>query len=268
MNIIKDSKSISIQLEEYQLWFLISLFGPGWVFGIEDPTKGLQEKEIEKIKKEAIAEFESKGLMEFKGGNELTIDEMLGGMAYSLVNADNLIIVKNLKTGRSNYFFFLPQWQVELTRIDGEYQVTYLKDRANITDRVLDNIELNHKEVAPDSVFHIIDKYFELAISKYEDGEIKEADKILAKFAEGDINNKSFIHDYQNSQYHLVINLIIGLKNDKFIAKQKYELINSSGVPYWVSHDPLGESGKVSMSFTPMTSSEIKQILDKILPKK
>ena len=45
MKLNTHSNFLSVSLNQNELWYLAQCFGPGWVFGIEDPTEDLSEEE-------------------------------------------------------------------------------------------------------------------------------------------------------------------------------------------------------------------------------
>ena len=127
MKLQSTSNTLSIALSKSELWYLAQCFGPGWVFGIENPTENLSDEDKYDFEKEAQSSLSKDGLISMNGGNQIQIDETLGGMAYSLIHSENILVVNNVQNGQEIFFHFLPQWQMELTKINEDYEMTLFK---------------------------------------------------------------------------------------------------------------------------------------------
>lgn len=262
------NKSLSIQLSNVELWYLAQCFGPGWVFGIENPTENLSDEEKYNFEKEGQTSLSNDGLISMNGGNQIQIDEMLGGMAYSLVHSDNVLIVNNAKTGKEIFFHFLPQWQMKLIKADEGYEMTLFKERKDLFEHILFSHGIKLSEFNINNKFSIASRDLELAAFMFDSGEKEKALESFKSNGFGELPSEpNFLAGYLIPEFHLIFDMLYHRNDQKRIHSTSNELIQIKSTLYWVSHDEAGEEATEMMNFTSVTPTQAERRFFRLLPK-
>jgi len=257
---------LSITLSPQQLWCLTKLFGPGWIYGIDNPYEDLSEEEIAVIERQVLLDLEKEGLINLENANQIRVDEMLGGMVYSCIYSDDLLVLKTPGGKVDRFYHFLPQWQLELFRSVDEYSLTLFKDRSDLFSHIIDtyDVELNGKNKG--KKFSIGTRNLEMAAFLFESGKDQNAEKIF-KENPGDIPPVSeFLKAYLNPDFHLIFDMLYEKNDEKRIHTAKNELLQLDGDLYWVSHDLAGEGTVEILSFMPLHPEEAERRFNMMLP--
>jgi len=99
------------------------IFGPGVIFGVEDPTEGLSEEEIKKAEAAAIGKLTEANVIHAGKDGTLLMDDLLGAIIYSCMHSNNALVLTLAQLER-RFYHFLPDWQLELVRIGDNYQLS------------------------------------------------------------------------------------------------------------------------------------------------
>ncbi len=258
----------TIEISEFKLWFLAQNFGPGWVFGIEDPSKSLKDQEMQTAMTSAQQSLISSEVIKVTDQGDMLVDEFIGGVVFSLIHSEDVIVIKNTKDGSEAFFHFLPQFQVELSKIDNDrgYKISVIKDRSDIQPHIFSNYQIQLNEGHNLDVFSLQAKEFEMALSLFEDGNQKKSKEIMSSILGFPFDELEFVAGYLNPDYHLRINSLYHKLDEKAMASQRYELVGFNGENFWVSYDRLGESDIMMMSFFPLSSDQVEKRFNQFLP--
>lgn len=266
MEISKTNEYISISLSSLQLWYIAKIFGPGWVFGIENPIEGLPEEEIFALEKQTVLELEKEGLVKFDATNQIHIDEMLGVMVYSCIHSETILALNSLKGTAERYYHFLPQWQLELSRSGDTYSLTYFKEISYLFSHIVDVYKLTLKGKTQDIKFSIGARDLEIAAFLFESGKKHKAEQIFNNILGENLPVLEFLHGYLNPDFHLIFSMVHHRNDEKKIHNSKNELLQMNGNLYWVSHDEAGEQLIEVLNFTSITPQEAERRFIRMLP--
>ncbi len=268
MKLQNTSNTLSIALSTPELWYLAQAFGPGWIFGIEDPTEGLSEDEKAQFEEKAQTALSKESLLVPTNGNQIQIDEMLGGMVYSLLHSKDMLIVRNPLNTSEQFFHFLPQWQMELCKVGEDYELTLFKSRKDLFQHILFSHAIEMKAFNVGGRFSIGTKDLEMAAYQFESGNENTA-KTIFDDGFGDLPNSDwFLDRYNAPDFHLLFDMVYERNDEKHIHSTRNEIIQLNGTLYWVSHDEAGEEAVEMMNFTSITPSQAEERFNNMLPKK
>lgn len=266
MEISKTNEFIRICLSPLQLWYIAKIFGPGWVFGIENPIEGLPEEEIFALEKQTVLELEKEGLVKFDAANQMRVDEMLGVMVYSCIHSGTILILKSLKDRGERHYHFLPQWQLELCRSGDTYSLTYFKEKNYLFSHIVDVYKLTLKEKTQDIKFSIGARDLEIAAFLFESGKKQKAEQIFNNILGENLPVLEFLHGYLNPDFHLIFSMVHNRNDEKKIHNSKNELLQIDGTLYWVSHYEAGEQLIEMLDFTSVSPGEAEHLFNRMLP--
>jgi hypothetical protein len=260
------SNFMTVALSTTELWYLVQLFGPGWVFGVDDPTKNLSKDKVVEMETKAFNSLSKEGMIEHAGGNQLRIDEMLGGMVYSLLHSKHLLVVKDLSNGNERFFHFLPQWQLELCRMDDHYELTLFRERSDLFQHILYVHDAKLDASSDGYKFSIPARELELSAFLFDSG---KADQALANL-EVDIieipSAKKFLEGYLKPDYHFRFDLLLNREDEERIHTTRNELLQLDDILYWISYDEAGEEAVEMMNFTSVTPQKAERRFNLMLP--
>ena len=268
MKITSTNSFLSLILGNYELWYLAQAFGPGWIFGIDDPTEGLSKEEKLQFEEQAQSSLTKEGLLLPAGGNRVQIDEMLGGMVYSLLHSKDLLIVRNAINNTEQFFHFLPQWQMELCRVGEEYELTLFKNRKDLYKHILFSNEIKTEAFNVDGKFSIGIRDLEMAGFLYESGKESLANEIFSQGFGAMPLVTQFLPGYLTPDFHLIFDMLCDRNDEKRIHSTRNEIMQMNGTLYWISHDEVGEEAIEMMNFSSITPSQAEKRFNKMIPKK
>jgi hypothetical protein len=257
---------MTIVLSTAELWYLAQLFGPGWIFGVDDPTENLSADEVAKLETNAFNSLSKEGMIEHAGGNQLRIDEMLGGMVYSLLHSKHLLVVKDLSNGNERFFHFLPQWQLELCRVKDEYELTLFKDRSDLFQHILFAQHVTLNGSSDGTRFSIPARELELSAFLFESG---KPDQAVANLESDNVripSVKKFLKGYLNPKIHFRFDLLLNRDDEERVHTHRNELLQLNDSLYWISYDEAGEEAVEMMNFTSVAPQKAEQRFNLMLP--
>lgn len=264
---IQNSKAyLSITLSSQQLWCLTKLFGPGLIFGIENPYEDLSGEEIEVNESQALVDLEKGGLIKLLNANQIQVDEMLGGMVYSSIHSDDLLVVKKPDGKADRFYHFLPQWQLELYKSGDEYSLTLFKDRSYLFSHIIAIYNLELKGKSEGEKFSIGARDLEMAAFLFESGKEQSALKIIEEKPSDIPRASEFLKAYIKPDFHLIFDMLYEKNDEKRIHTVKNELLQLNGSLYWVSHDVAWEGMLETLNFTPLDMEKAERRFNMMLP--
>jgi hypothetical protein len=257
-----------MELSISELWYLAQAFGPGWIFGIDDPTEGLSDEEKVQFEEQAQIALSKEGLLIPTDGNQIQIDEMLGGMVYSLLHSRDMLIVRNPLNNAEHFFHFLPQWQMELCKVAEGYELTLFKSRKDLFQHILFSHKIKMDAFNVGGRFSIGAKNLEMASYQFESGEENNA-KTIFDGGYGDLPpSDRFLEGYNAPEFHLAFDMVYDRNDEMHIHSTRNEIIQLNGTLYWVSHDEAGEEAVEMMNFISITPSQAEKRFNNIIPRK
>ncbi len=261
------NNTVCVELNTHELWYVAKLFAPGLIFGVEDPTEGLSEAEILSYDNQAYASLEKAGMISTSNTGMLVIDEMLGAMVFSCIKSDDVLITTNKNINQKSFYFFLPNWQLELKKVNDVYKLTHFSDREVLLSTIIENVKLKSNHIEQKQEFFIYERQLELATFLYDSG---KKDKSLITLEEkliGEIPDKNeFIQGYVKSISHHIFELIIARNDEESMSQERYEILQSDKHLYWLTQMANEENGEKIIYFQETSSNEIKKILDYVVP--
>ncbi len=267
MKIKNTSNTLSIALSKSELWYLVQLFGPGWLYGIDDPTEGFSDEEKLQFEEEAQIALSNEGLLFPAGGNQIKIDEMLGGMVYSLLHSKDILIVRNPMNNGEQFFHFLPEWQLELCKVGEDYELTLFRSRKDLFQHVLFSNKIRTKAFNVNGKFSIGARDLELAAFLFESGKEPLASEMFRHgFGALPLANQ-FLPGYLSPDFHLIFDMLCDRNDEKRIHSTRNEIIQINGTLYWISHDEAGEEAIEMMNFTSITPPQAEKRFNNLIPK-
>jgi hypothetical protein len=265
MKIQNNHDVLSINLRPNELWFLSRLFAPGWVFGMEGPSENHSENELAEMEQNAYQTLFDEGLIT-KKGNQIQIDEFLGGMVYSCIHAKDLLIVNDMLNSKEIYFHFLPQWQLEICNIDGNYELTLFKQREDLFKHIVFIYELVLDAKSMGKKFSIPQRELELAAFLFESGKEEKAVEVFNQ-GYGDLPEAGqFLEDYHNPDFYIRFDLLRNRDDEIKMHAVKNELLQTNQTLYWVSYDEAGEEAIEMMNFTAVDPEQAERRFNLMLP--
>lgn len=264
-----NSNTTIITLSTNEFWYLAKIFGPGLVFGVEDPTIGFSKEEQMVADSEAITSLMQAGVINFDGENQIKMDELLGAMIYSCIHSSNVLVTNSRKLKLERFYYFLPNWQLELSCLNKDYQLTLLKDKEDVFQHIISTYKFElSSQGSEQNPFSLYEKDLEMAVSLYESENKEQALKILKKNTVGDnLDIDKFLVGYTESQQNLLIKMIYD-RNLDYAHQCKYELIKINNILYWLSYETTpGDDPVPIIHFIPISDSEVKSRFLRMLPK-
>jgi len=263
-----DTKTMTITLSAHEFWYLAKIFGPGLAYGVVDPTTGLSESEILKAESEAIESLSKAGVITFDGENQVKMDELLGAMIYSCIHSNDVLILKSREFEKERYFHFLPDWQMEFSRLDRDYQLTVLIDRDSIFPAVISKYDLKLPAQSKDISFSVFERDLESAVFLYESDKKENAIKLFEGRVVGEIGNiEVFLQGYIESKHNLQMKIIYS-RNEGQLHECKYELLMVNDVQYWLTYATTpGDDPFPIIYFTSISEDDARNRFLRMLPK-
>jgi len=241
MKIDEQTNQLIINLTAHELWFLSKLFAPGLIFGVDDPSEGLSEEEIEVAETEAYTALNQAGVVEMEAAGQLRIDEMLGAMVYSLIHSTDMLALKVPNGEVDRFFHFLPQWQLELCQVDVGYQLTLFKERSDLFPHILGLSKTTLHDGQMDINFSIGERDLELAAFLYESGKKDRALEVMSSTITHQPLMDRFIQGYLTPELHLIFDTLYERDDKDKMHSRRNELLQTRDGLYWLSHDLAGE---------------------------
>jgi len=267
MNSTRTESSISIILNSHELWTIAKHFGPGLIFGVDDPTEGLTEEEINAAEIKAYHDLNAAGLLVRAESGNPQIDEILGGMVYSCIHSRDLLVLKSPSSNIERFYHFLPEWQMELCQVKDGYQLTLFKERKDLFEHILavSGAKLNGQEKK--LMFVTGARDLELAAFMYDTGKKASALEILPSDKSSPQAMKNFLSGYLSPEFHLIFEMLYARDDEIQVHNQRNELLQTDDGLFWLSHHIAGEESMKIIDLQAVTADQAKENFNKMLPK-
>lgn len=241
MKISETQNQFMVHLSPQELWFLAQLFGPGLIFGVDDPTEDLTEEEIQAAQVEVYNSLKEAGLLNMEGSNQLQIDEILGSMVYSTIHSADMLTLKQPGTQEERFYHFLPEWQLSLRKLEDGYLLTLFKERTDLFPHIIEEVNATLHPGNSDFNFTVKDRDLELAAFLYESDKKEQALEVLASVPLTANQLESFIQGYIAPEAHLVFDMLYSRDDEEKTSAQRSELLQTEDALYWLSHVLVGD---------------------------
>lgn len=266
MNISQTKNSLKINLTSDELWFLAQFFAPGLIFGVDDPTEGLDEEALEAFKASAYESLNQAGVLEMETPDQFKMDEMLGAMVYSCVHSSDMLVLKSPNSQAERFYHFLPEWQLELSRVEEGHALTLFKERSDLFDHILGLSGVKLQGEDADLTFSASERDLELGAYLYESGKTDQALEMLAADIADQAKVEAFIQGYLAPEMHLVFDVLYDRDDDVKIHDRRFELLQTAGGLFWLTHDQAGEVSLPIVIIQSITPEDARKLFDTILP--
>lgn len=265
MKIKETPETYTITFSAIELMTLARLFGNGIMIGVIDPFIDMDD-EIERDESKTIESLIKEGIIKEDGPNQYLLDEIIGGMIYSITHSESIMVVKDKIDNRTRYFHFLPEWQLELVNEGEEYSLTLLRNKDMIWPYITQSLSNPLSTDESGTSFAIKEKDLELAISLYGNGQVELANRILIESSLVDIGWDSFLKGYDNPINHLVIETINQRNNPERLIQRIRMVIQTGNSLYWVMRGKPAQDDPFFLEFEPVTPEEIATSFNYLLP--
>jgi len=267
MKYIRENEYLLISLSPIELWYLAKLFAPGLLFGVEDISEGLSESEVSNLENKAYSSLQNAGMIEYSDKNELIVDELLGAILYSCIHSKDLLIINDEIENEKKYYYFLPDWHVELNEIGEGYQLKLFDDRTVFLNNLEKGWNLNCKENDKKTEFFIRSRDLQGVIFLYESGKEEKAIKYFVESIKGKIPyEKEFLAGYIGSAFHLTFDIIYDRDQKDLMSNAQYEIIKVGEGLYWFSHWPSSFDEDDVLYIQNVPLEQVRENLNEILP--
>lgn len=259
--------TVCVELQTHELWYLVKLIAPGQIFGVDDPSEGLSEQEKLSLENQAHESLEKADMIKRSSAGQLIVDEMLGAMVFSCIKSKDILIVTDKNINQKWYYFFLPDWRVELKKENDVYKLTQFSDREILLSTLLEEMKLDSSQLGEKQEFFIEERHLEVAAFLYESG-IK--DKSLIELEENLIGAlpemNEFIQGYNKSEKHYMFDSIFAHGNEELTIQEHYEVLQFDKHLYWLTRWVNELNGEKLIYFQEKSSEELIKLLDYVLP--
>jgi len=266
MKITETKSRLSLTLSTQEIWSLSQLFGPGLIFGVDDPTEGKSEEEIQAAEAEVYSSLNQAGVLEIEASGQLRIDEMLGAMVYSTIHSKDMLALKTPGGQEERYYHFLPQWQLELCSVDDGYQLTLFKERSDLLAHILGISKTTLNDGNEDTNFIISERDLELAAFLYESGKKDRAFEVMPGDKAQQSQMETFLQGYLAPELHLVFDMLYDRDDEEKTHSRRNELLQSKEGLFWLSHDLAGEEALPVIHVNPITPEAAQARFELMLP--
>lgn len=262
----KENDKVTINLSNYELWYLSKLFAPGLLFGVDDPTVSMSEEEIQAADDAAYRSLNQAGLIKMDGKEKLEVDEILGGMVYSCIHSKEMLSVSTSGSADVRFFHFLPQWQLEMYQLDDGYQLTLFKERSDLFTHVLKEHQVNFHGGQSGEKFTILENDLKEAAALYSSGEKERALEVVKTEPTQYFCLEELIQGYHAPQQHLILDMLYDRDDDHMMHSRRNELLQTNKFLFWLSYDQAGDEGVSVINVTSFTSEECHERFNLMLP--
>lgn len=237
MELLNANDALTVKFKSEEFWFLAKIMGPGILYGIEDPTDKLTDKEQAKNDASALDSLKKAGVLKINDENQIILDKVLGALFYCCLKADHVLIITEISSNKSSLVYFKPQWQVELQQVEDHYIINAIRDRNKLFDYIVDKYAIELQSSYKNASFMIKENDLEFANYFYQNGENEKALGILNKNRfPPSLRGDHFLEAFITPDVWIKFQMIYDLNDKKNCRSRYFELFQFSEGLYWVSH--------------------------------
>jgi hypothetical protein len=262
MKTVKTEQSLSVALSTAEAWTLASFFAPGVMFGLQDPAGELTDEERQAREAETLQALVAEGVLQVNEANQYRVDEMIGGMIYSTIHSEHVLVVRNQRSGGSTYYHFLPDWQLCLQPEEERIWLTLFRTRADLLGHILED-GLGEHDGTVVKGFTVRERDLEMAASLHENGSPDRARRLLAEVDIGEVD--AFLQAYLAPQLALQLDALYSRQDPEKSAQRRGWLLGLGPVLYWVDREE-DPDGRGLLHFQPLGAGGAVEKLNALLP--
>lgn len=249
--------TLIVQLSLQELWFLAHFFAPGAIFGVENPTNGLSEDQAQALEQKTLQQLEKSGVLVKDNANQYQIDEMIGGMVYSCIHSDVMMAITDQISGKQQFFHFLPQWQLSLTKEDNSYELCIYRNRADIFTSLFPNLPAQVDNPYGEQKFTIPERELELAVSLMDSEKHSQAIQVMKdNLQESALNAAAFLKACIDPDQHLFFDLYYSRNDPQKLHQRRNGLLQLDQTLFWFVRDYTGEEELPILTFVAIDATE------------
>ena len=208
-----------LKLSPFEFWYLARFFGPGVIYGVNDPTLGMSQKKITQTETEAEKSLLTNGLIQNKENNKIGLEESIVPLIFSCVHPKHVLTIKNVINQEEKIYYFLPKWQLELKQKDGNYILSPLQNRKEIVNSTLSEIDASIIQNNITFQVDVNERILELAIYLFEQ---QKREKVIEELI------LAGMPDFQQEILQAFINPLVFLQLNMVYHTNERNLINST----------------------------------------
>jgi len=266
MNNREDMVLTELRLSSFELWYLTKYFGPGVLYGINDPTLGMSDEQVTQIDVEVEKGLLARGLLHNIEVNEFSLDESIVPITYSCVHPQHVLTLENNLNQEEKVYYFLPKWQLELSKDDDMYVLKVLKKREELVDDVLSEIDARLIQGNHNFQADINEKSLEFAIYLYEQQQKDKAFEELKKAGLTD-NFENILDAYINPITFLEMNMVYHINEKRLINDSQMQLIQTTKCLFQTTRYYHGDEDAWKFDIKEVSFEQAKESLIQMLPK-
>jgi len=234
---------------------------------VEDPTEGLDAEALEAFKTAAYKSLNEAGVLEMETPDQFRMDEMLGAMVYSCIHSTDMLVLKSPNSPEERFYHFLPEWQLELSRVEEGHALTIFKDRSDLFDHILGLSGVKLVGEGDEPTFATPKRDLELGVYLYDSGKKDRALELFETATADRQKVENFIRGYIAPELHLVFDMLYDRDNEVRIHDRRYELLQTTDGLFWLMHDEAGEESLPIIQIQCITPAKAKEYFNELLPK-
>lgn len=267
MELIKNNDALIVKFQPEEFWFLAKSLGPGILYGIEDPTDILTEKDQAKNDAVALESLKKAGVLKIENGNQFILDKVLGTLFFCCINADHVLIINNHDSNEPFLIYFKPQWQVLLEKAPGHYILTAIKNRTKLYEYIIDKYSVKLVGSNDNTSFMIREDELEVANYFYQNRKIEKAVEIVKndRFPKN-LKAEQFLEAFTSPDVWIKFQMIYDLNDQDMCRNRRFELFQFSEKLYWVSHLIASNETYSLKTYQVITPEDANYNFDEILP--
>jgi len=255
-----------LELSPLELWYLAKFFGPGVIYGVNDPTLGMSQEEITQTETEVEKSLLTKGLIQNKENNKIGLEESVVPLIFSCVHPKHVLTIKNVINQEEKIYYFLPKWQLELKQKDGNYVLSPLQEREEIVNSTLSEIDASI--IKNDITFQVDvnERILELAIYLFEQQKREKAIEELILAGVTDFQQE-ILQAFINPFVFLQLNMVYHTNERILINSTQMQLIQSNKFLLQTSRYYHGDEQVWKLEIKALSFEAAEESLVQLLPK-
>lgn len=245
-----------------ELWFLSRFFAPGIIFGFTDPLKDVDSDQITLFEKDIKESLMKKKLFGEVSGSKVQIDEMLGGMVYSCVNADLIVQVRDVVKDQIHYLYLMQDW---LLSVDYKEEVEFClyQNKEVLFDELFGKTSVAQKGKM-DFLIPVLELDMGLSLLKEED-EVSLSKLFANQQKELNFDLSWFLNAYAHADLHYVFNSICKNQDTRKISNSKVGVVKIEDVLFWFEKVNASENEVAHLKFDEINADELKTKFEEMI---
>jgi len=261
-------KLYTLELNSDELWFLMSLFGPAYVLGMENPHHGWLAEETEKADRKAINALVERDLIEAIPEEDIKVDDALLSVIEACVHPEHSLIVYSQTADGKNkerYIHFFGDQIVEhIESESGIHQLTTFSSREALEEHLKDDLRFSSQTSSKSPPFYITEETLFSASRLYAEGKVKKARAILDELSLDPTVVQALDDVFRNPIANSSFVVIANQKNPETQHVRGFGILEGK-TEFWLMC-PTERMGQHQVEFDPASAKIAHQRLVEILP--